>query len=29
MIYLCNKDADIAVYNKLADLVGIYVEVTE
>ena len=29
VIYLCNRDSGIAVYNKLADLVGIYVEVTE
>ena len=28
IIYLCNRDTGIAVYNKLADLVGIYVEVT-
>lgn len=27
--YLCTRDTGIAVYNKLADLVGIYVEVTE
>lgn len=26
IIYLCNRDTGIAVYNKLADLVGIYVE---
>ena len=26
VIYLCNRDSGIAVYNKLADLVGIYVE---
>ena len=26
VIYLCNRDTGIAVYNKLADLVGIYVE---
>lgn len=25
VIYLCNRDTGIAVYNKLADLVGIYV----
>ena len=29
VIYLCNRDSGIAVYNKLADLVGIYVVVTE
>ena len=29
VIYLCNRDTGIAVYNRLADLVGIYVEVTE
>ena len=29
VIYLCNRDSGIAVYNRLADLVGIYVEVTE
>ena len=29
VIYLCNRDTGIAVYNKLAELVGIYVEVTE
>ena len=29
VIYLCNRDTVIAVYNKLVDLVGIYVEVTE
>lgn len=29
IIYLCNRDTGIAVYNRLADLVGIYVEVTE
>lgn len=29
IVYLCNRDTGIAVYNKLADLVGIYVEVTE
>lgn len=29
IIYLCNRDTGIAVYNKLADLVGIYVVVTE
>lgn len=29
VIYLCNRDTGIAVYNKLADLIGIYVEVTE
>ena len=29
VIYLCNRDSGIAVYNTLADLVGIYVEVTE
>ena len=27
VIYLCNRDSGIAVYNKLADLVGIYVVV--
>ena len=27
--YLCTRDTGIAVYNRLADLVGIYVEVTE
>ena len=27
VIYLCNRDTGIAVYNRLADLVGIYVEV--
>ena len=26
VIYLCNRDTGIAVYNRLADLVGIYVE---
>lgn len=26
VIYLCNRDSGIAVYNKLAELVGIYVE---
>ena len=26
VIYLCTRDTGIAVYNKLADLVGIYVE---
>lgn len=26
IIYLCNRDTGIAVYNKLAELVGIYVE---
>lgn len=26
VIYLCNRDSGIAVYNRLADLVGIYVE---
>ena len=25
VIYLCNRDTGIAVYNRLADLVGIYV----
>lgn len=25
IIYLCNRDTGIAVYNRLADLVGIYV----
>lgn len=25
IVYLCNRDTGIAVYNKLADLVGIYV----
>ena len=29
VIYLCNRDTGIAVYNRLSDLVGIYVEVTE
>ena len=29
VIYLCNRDTGIAVYNRLADLVGIYVEVAE
>lgn len=29
IIYLCNRDTGIAVYNRLSDLVGIYVEVTE
>ena len=29
IIYLCNRDTGIAVYNRLADLVGIYVEVAE
>ena len=29
IIYLCNRDSGIAVYNRLADLVGIYVEVAE
>ncbi len=29
VIYLCSRDTGIAVYNRLADLVGIYVEVTE
>ena len=27
IIYLCNRDTGIAIYNRLADLVGIYVEV--
>jgi hypothetical protein len=27
VIYLCNRDTGIPVYNALADLVGIYVEV--
>lgn len=26
VIYLCNRDSGIAVYNRLAELVGIYVE---
>ena len=26
-VYLCNRDTGIAVYNKLSELVGIYVEV--
>ena len=26
IIYFCNRDTGIAVYNKLAELVGIYVE---
>ena len=29
IIYLCNRDTGIAIYNRLADLVGIYVEVAE
>ena len=29
IVYLCNRDTGIAVYNKLAELVGIYVEVAE
>lgn len=29
VIYLCNRDSGIAVYSRLADLIGIYVEVTE
>lgn len=29
IVYLCNRDTGIAVYNRLADLVGIYVEVAE
>ena len=27
IVYLCNRDTGIAVYNKLSELVGIYVEV--
>lgn len=27
IVYLCTRDTGIAVYNRLADLVGIYVEV--
>ena len=27
VVYLCNRDTGIAVYNKLSELVGIYVEV--
>lgn len=27
IIYLCNRNTGIAIYNRLADLVGIYVEV--
>lgn len=29
VVYLCNRDTGIAVYNKLKDLVGIYVTVAE
>lgn len=29
IVYLCTRDTGIAVYNRLADLVGIYVEVVE
>lgn len=29
IVYLCTRDTGIAVYNRLADLVGIYVEVAE
>lgn len=29
VVYLCNRDTEIPVYNALADLVGIYVEVAE
>lgn len=29
IVYLCNRDTGIAVYNKLSELVGIYVEVAE
>lgn len=29
VVYLCNRDTGIAIYNRLADLVGIYVEVAE
>ena len=29
VIYLCNRDTGIAVYNKLSELVGIYVIVAE
>lgn len=28
-LYLCNRDSGQAVYNTLADLVGIYVEIVE
>ena len=27
IVYLCTRDTGIAIYNRLADLVGIYVEV--
>ena len=29
VIYLCNRDTGIPVYNALADLVGNYVEVVQ
>ena len=29
IVYLCTRDTGIAVYNKLSELVGIYVEVAE
>lgn len=29
VLYLCNRDTGQAIYNKLAELVGIYVEVVE
>ena len=29
ILYLCNRDTGQAVYNTLADLVGIYVEIVE
>ena len=29
IVYLCNRDTGIAVYNKLSELVGIYVIVAE
>lgn len=29
VIYLCNRDTGTAVYNSLADLVGLYVEAVE
>ncbi len=29
IVYYCNRDTGIAVYNKLSELVGIYVIVAE
>lgn len=29
ILYLCNRDSGQAIYNRLAELVGVYVQITE